>query len=439
MAEPLTLVETFFRAHPGINRIRLIVVDYGNIVRVRHVTKSRFLDIARLYPTDSQQITSPSPVVCAFLKNEQILWDMLRHGSDYWKPDWSTLRPFPAEAGYAIVMCDVEMGTEEVKDKYARCPRSVLRSIEAQAKEKGIDLLVGHEIEFKLISSDPPKAYAGGGLFNSAANRSPEFKVIEKTIDCLEEAGYGVWGYHTEYGVGQWEVPLSPLSPLAAADAVTFANETIKTVAYQHGFHATMYPIPPNQNVVNGSHVHISVSQPERDGDGFLAGMLKHARALSAVLQGDDGPVAARSQMIGRNDVVWGPSKASPIVRVSPGRFEVRWPDSLSSPFVQLAAIIAAGYTGATQQYALSMKPSYGNKQGLAPLTDEQKAEMGVTDRIPDTFAERIQCLEDDRAVFDRLLGPKFVQSFIDYRREELAIIAKVGADAYRDISIVSI
>jgi glutamine synthetase len=78
------------------------------------------------------------------------------------------------------------------------------------------------------------------------------------------------------------------LSPLAAADAVIFANETIESVAYQHGFYATMYPVPPNENVVNGSHVLISVSQPERDGDGFLAGLLKHALALSAVLQGDD-------------------------------------------------------------------------------------------------------------------------------------------------------
>jgi glutamine synthetase len=75
----------------------------------------------------------------------------------------------------------------------------------------------------------------------------------------------------------------------------------------------------------------------------------------------------------------------------------------------------------------------------LGPLRDEQKTDLGVTDKIPSTFAERIQCLEGDRAVFEGLLGPKFVQSFIDYRREEVAIRAKVRAGAYRDVSIASI
>jgi hypothetical protein len=56
---PLPAVETFFRAYPEINRIRLVALDYGNVVRVRHVTKSRFLDSVRQYLTNSQQPTDP--------------------------------------------------------------------------------------------------------------------------------------------------------------------------------------------------------------------------------------------------------------------------------------------------------------------------------------------------------------------------------------------
>jgi hypothetical protein len=40
-----------------------------------------------------------------------------------------------------------------------------------------------------------------------------------------------------------------------------------------------------------------------------------------------------------------------------------------------VAAVVAAGYTGTTMKYNLTMKPSLGRHRG--PLLDEQKASMG--------------------------------------------------------------
>jgi glutamine synthetase len=104
-----------------------------------------------------------------------------------------------------------------------------------------------------------------------------------------------VWGYETEGGRGQWEISLCPLSPLADADAHVFTSETTKSVAYQQGLHATMHPRPPNQRVINALHV---VSSPETNGERFLAGILKHATALSATPQGDGEGVKARAAML---------------------------------------------------------------------------------------------------------------------------------------------
>jgi glutamine synthetase len=89
------------------------------------------------------------------------------------------------------------------------------------------------------------------------------------------------------------------LSPLADADAHVFTSETIKSVAYQQGLHATMHPRPPNQGVINALHVNISVSSPETNGEPFLAGILKHATALFAALQGGGEGVKARAAMLG--------------------------------------------------------------------------------------------------------------------------------------------
>jgi hypothetical protein len=49
-------------------------------------------------------------------------------------------------------------------------------------KRRAADLLLVTKIEFKLIASDPPKAHASGGLLSSAANRSPDLKVIERPL-----------------------------------------------------------------------------------------------------------------------------------------------------------------------------------------------------------------------------------------------------------------
>jgi hypothetical protein len=110
-------------------------------------------------------------------------------------------------------MCNPLMVTEEKEDQYARCPRTDLGALELAAKEIGFELLVGREIEFKLISPKITNEYAGGGPFSTAAYRSPDFAVVKRSVECIKKGrlpGVGLRDRGWAWAMGDFALPLEP-------------------------------------------------------------------------------------------------------------------------------------------------------------------------------------------------------------------------------------
>ena len=62
-------------------------------------------------------------------------------------PDVRTFTPLPWKPGVARIACDIHVEGEE----WPYCPRTILRRVLAQAKEKGFEFRMGLELEYFLV------------------------------------------------------------------------------------------------------------------------------------------------------------------------------------------------------------------------------------------------------------------------------------------------
>lgn len=93
----------------------------------------------------------------------------------------------------------------------------MLTFIVRDAKEDGVEFLVGIEMEFVLLKSTNPVRTA-----NTASNQSsgvnalltglPETQVLEEIADALIQSGIHLETYHPETAPGQVRPPPPPLS-----------------------------------------------------------------------------------------------------------------------------------------------------------------------------------------------------------------------------------
>ncbi len=72
-------------------------------------------------------------------------------------------------------------------------------------------------------------------------------------------AGVGIEQFHPEYGVNQFEISLTPRSPVAAADQLVLARIIISRVARDHGMRVSLSPVPFAGSVGSGAHQHFSL------------------------------------------------------------------------------------------------------------------------------------------------------------------------------------
>ena len=193
---------------------------------------------------------------------------------------------------------------------------------------------------------------------------------------------------------------------LEMADSTITYRLIVKEVAAKHGVYATFMPKPLFGENGSGMHTHMSLFTDGRNqffsqdesyhlspaGKQFIAGLLKHARELSAVfaqwvnsykrlVPGYEAPVY----------VAWSQRNRSALVRIplyKPGseqgtRAEIRCPDPACNPYLTFAALLHAGLEGIARGYELA-PPMETN---LYHLSAEER--HGARDRLAARDARR--------------------------------------------------
>lgn len=257
---------------------------------------------------------------------------------------------------------------------------------------------------------------------------------MEEVVGLLEAAGVHVWVFVQEGGDSKYEISLSPLPPLEAIDAMHFARETIKTVAKKNGLHVTMHAKAFETGPTVGQHTHISVSRPEL-GTPFMAGVLKHFRALCALMLSNMESYHRNGQF-GNGPVIWGwQHKLTCVRRVDESHFEIRPPDAFANTYLMLAGIIGAGLKGVEDNEEPSSK-SITAMFLEGPPTEEQRKEFNITEDLPADLGEAIKAFKAD-ALLKKVLGEKAFDSFV-YLKEKDFEASKKQTTAERRAQLIA-
>ncbi|KAG8668096.1 hypothetical protein FPOAC2_10131 [Fusarium poae] len=196
-------------------------VDICGVLRTRLVPASTFKKIIEsngylnCAPLDTCVTTTAEfiPKLMPFFVDSGKIW-----------PDVSSLKRASHTArGYHAAVC---FGHVEFQNTDAR---HILRTLVEKTKaDRGLDFLVGMELEFCLLAPetlDPAEKGSIGVAHSSKILRSKVWSLLTDIIAVLDEAGIEVEQAIKEYGTSAYEIALSLLPPVEAIDAYIYTLE----------------------------------------------------------------------------------------------------------------------------------------------------------------------------------------------------------------------
>ena len=346
----------------------------------------------------------------------------------------------PEERRRARFFCDIYLPSGEAFDGN---PRNVLKRVFSRIEEKGWTFNVGAEPEFFLFKRNGeqpgnihPVPHDVGGYFDFSAV-DEAVRVRTEIMDAVSTMGLDVEMGHHEVALGQHEIDFRFSPALEAADNVVTLKYAVKAIAAKHGLVASFMPKPIHGINGSGMHAHQSIFSedgenlffdPEADfylselGRAFIAGQIKHARSMSAVLSptvnsykrlvpGYEAPVYVGWAQVNRSALIRIPSTSAQ--KGKSVRAELRCPDPSGNPYLAFAIMLAAALDGIENNLAC---PAPLNDINVYELAPEERKELGVAE-LPGSLIEALEEL-DSSAVIKDALGPVAYQAF---RRAKLA------------------
>ena len=273
--------------------------------------------------------------------------------------------------------------------------------------------------------------------------------LVELIIEKLQNSGIDIQQIHAESAPGQFEFILSPMAPLAAVDTLLAAREIIASLAAKHSLRATLIPKPYPEAAGSGAHTHISVTPIDKH-ESFLAGMLKHLRAVAAFTYsnvdsyervadsvwsgGTCSPHPPRDKLLinvpAGTWIAWGTqNRETPIRIIEHGHYEVKCMDGLANPYLALSAIIGAGVQGVVDSEKLTSQDCLDDP---ATLNEQSRRALGITQRFPKTFDEALRCLEND-AELKSILGDAVCSTYASVKKAESKMLKDMGSAERRN------
>jgi glutamine synthetase len=318
----------------------------------------------------------------------------------------------------------------------AYCARGTLLTVQARLGAAGLDALVGHEMEFVLVGPDgsqlPSHLWAQYGLAGVL-----EFEgFVRDVVNAAASSNVGIEQFHPEYGLNQFEISLTPLSPVAAADQLVLLRIIVARVARRYGLRVSLSPVPFAGSVGSGAHQHFSLTRAgdplfsggdgahgmTADGQSAVAGLLAGLPDAQAVLCGSilSGQRMLPGHWSGAN-VCWGTENREAAVRFLVGgpanprgaNVEVKVVDPSANPYFASATILGLALNGIER--ALPLPPETPGDP--ADLTDSQRAEAGIV-LLRTSQADAVAAL-DGSGLVRGILGDPAVDAVVAVRRYE--------------------
>jgi glutamine synthetase len=361
---------------------------------------------------------------------------------------------------------------------YERDPRWIARKAEMYLNNSGIadTSYFGAEAEFFIFDNirfdqDQHSGYyfidAEEGRWNSGREKEnlgyrPRYKegyfpvpptdhyqdLRSDMVQTLIKVGLNVECHHHEVATaGQAEIDLKFDALLKSADNMMMYKYVIRNVANQYGKTVTFMPKPLFADNGSGMHTHQSLwkgGEPLFAGDcyaglsqlglWYIGGLLKHARALSAIIApttnsykrlvpGYEAPVNLAYSRRNRSAAVRIPMySSSPKAK----RVEFRPPDPACNPYLAFASMMMAGLDGVLNK----VSPGEPLDKDIYDLSPE---ELRGVPSMPASLDEALTCLEEDHSFLLKgdVFTEELIEAFIDYKRKNEADAVRLRPHPY--------
>ena len=341
----------------------------------------------------------------------------------------------PQQGKVARMICDLYCADG---NPYEGDPRYVLRRAVDHAKEMGYGFEVGPECEFFLFNTDENS--------NPTTNSSEEAGFFDlgpldfgenarrDMVMTLEAMGFNVEGSHHEKAPAQHEIDFRYDEALYTADNIMTFKLAVRTIARQHGLHATFMPKPRAD--VNGSGMHLNMNLTKegrnqfkdregtlglaQDAQYFVGGIMKHIKGITAVAN----PLVNSYKRLAPGFcapeyITWSDTNRTTLIRiptVARGegvRIELCSPDSAANPYLTLALILEAGLDGIRNQ----ILPPTPVDEDMRTMSADRRKELGI-ERLPETLEQALDELEKDTVLTDAL-GEHITKKYLAAKRKE--------------------
>lgn len=369
-------------------------------------------------------------------------------------PDLDTLIVCPWDRRFAYFFGDLYYHGAP----YENDSRQILKRQLDRAAAMGLTFNLGVEPEFYVFTEDPETGEIGTLHQHKYRGLCPAYDVdlsmdsmdfLSPMVAHLNELGYGVFSFDQEGGHGQYEFDFGYCDALTMSDRLVFLRLMAKQVAKSMGCIASFMPKPFHDDFRSGCHFNMSLADtesgenrfaPDRGSNPlaerygvdmsklayhFTAGLLKHAKALTAVTSPTYNSYQGFIAQGDMPDVSWAPVLAaygqnnrSAMLRLPLNRYcvENRAPDMSVNPYLAAAYHLAAGLEGIERE----LDPGEPLNDNLYGRTRRQLKAEGV-EFLPGTLLHAIEAFEEDELageVFGEMKDIFLMQKTMEWEKE---------------------
>jgi glutamine synthetase len=365
-------------------------------------------------------------------------------------PDLRSFTPVPWEPTVARFACDIHVEGEE----WPYDPRTILRRQMARAREKGFEFRMGLELEYFLVElADDGSIKVADDLDTlekpcyDLNGLSRHYEFLTTVSRYVNELGWGNYANDHEDANGQFEQNFTYDDALTSCDRAIFFRYMVHQLAEKWGRQAgrrllaTFMPKPFSHLTGNGCHFHMSLwdgdtnlflDEDDPRGLGlsdtayrFIGGLLKHARAYSAVTAPTVNSYKRLKLGSTSSGATWSPvwvsygyNNRTQMLRIpGPGRIEDRTIDGSCNPYLAAAVVLAAGLDGIEN----ALDPGEPNSENLYSIPYEELRERGLR-TLPANLLEATHELKENeviRGALGRGRDEDYADYFISVKREE--------------------
>ena len=361
--------------------------------------------------------------------------DMTPADSDmFGLPDAERLIQLPWKPEVGWLPSDIYLGGKIV----AHGPRTVLKQVLADAKEKGYLVKTGVECEYFILTpegtevADSADIQAKPCYDQQALMR--RYDLISEICDHMETLGWGPYQNDHEDANGQFEMNWDYSEGLTTADRHSFFKYMTKTVAERHGFRATFMPKPIATLTGNGCHAHVSVwnktgkinLMEDKKGElglsklayHFIGGLLEHAESLAAITnpvvnsyKRINAPRTTSGATWSPNTVTYSGNNRTHMIRIPDSdRIEVRLADGAANPYLLQAVLIGAGLWGVVN------KIDPGKRLDIDMYAEGHKVKNAP--KLPLNLLDALRAFQNNK-IMRGILGAEFADSYLKLKMEE--------------------